>query len=365
VSVDRARAGRYLRAGVRWGRLLAPRRRAPGLRVFYGHDRVPAPGEPVAGGTAKFQRLATRFPNRPSDFTLLYLGSTWLPRDLRPLLWLVRRRGVPVVLNQNGVGYPGWAGAGGAEEFNRPLRRVLSVAEHVLYQSEFCKRSADEFLGAPRGGWEVLYTAVDVDRFVPAERPPAGGPVLLLGGDQYQSYRLELGLRTLRALLPSQPEARLLVTGRLAVPVDPLIDELGLAGQVDVLGRYSQRDAPAVFRRAHVLLHTNVNDPCPSLVIEAMACGLPVVYPKSGGVPELVGEEAGVGVEHPDSFERDEPPEPEALAAALTEVLGDLPRYALAARSRAVERFALGAWLDRHSELFQSLVGDETGLSGS
>jgi glycosyltransferase involved in cell wall biosynthesis len=325
------------------------------LRVFYGHDRVPAPGERVAGGTAKFQRLAQRFPNSPADFTLLYLGSTWLPRDLVPLLWLARRRGAPVVLNQNGVGYPGWAGER-AEEVNRPLRRALVAADHVLYQSVFCKRSADLFLGEPRGSWEVLYNAVDVERFTPAERPPGGGPVLLLGGDQTQAYRLELALRTLAALLPSQPEARLLVSGRLVVPAEPLIEELGLRGRVELVGEYAQRDAPALFRRAHLLLHTKVNDPCPSLVIEAMACGLPVVYPASGGVVELVGDEAGIGVPHPDSFERDEPPPPEALAEAVEGVLSDLARYRQAARRRAVERFALGPWLDRHAALFAELV---------
>src|SRR4029077_17969759 len=105
-------AGRYARATVRWTRLLVPRRRRPGVRVFYGHDRVPAPGEAVAGGSAKFQRLATRFPNHPTDFSLLYLGSTWLPRDTAPLLGLAQRRGIPLLVNQNGVGYPGWAGDG-------------------------------------------------------------------------------------------------------------------------------------------------------------------------------------------------------------------------------------------------------------
>jgi glycosyltransferase involved in cell wall biosynthesis len=326
------------------------------VRVFYGHDRVPGTGEPVAGGTAKFQRLATRFPNHPHDFTLLYLGSTWLPRDLRPLLWLARRRGTPVVVNQNGVGYPGWAGVEGAEEFNRPLRQALAAAQHVLYQSEFCKRAADEFLGPPSASWELLYNAVDVERFVPAEAPPADGPVLLLGGDQYQPYRLELALRTLRALLATLPDARLLVSGRLTVPVELLVRELGLAGHVEVIGRYAQRDAPSLYRRAHLLLHTKVNDPCPSVVLEAMACGLPVVYPRSGGVPELVGENAGVGVPHPDSWERDEPPAPEALASAVEQVLAELRQHAVAARSRAVERFALGPWLDRHAALFASLL---------
>ena len=355
MQVDRARVGRYARAGSRWARLLLWRRPPGGVRVFYGHDRIPAPGEPVAGGTAKFQRLATRFPNNPTGFNVLYLGSTWLPRDLRPLLWLAQRRRIPVVLNQNGIGYPGWAGVAGAKAFNRPLRRTLGVAEHVLYQSEFCKRAADEFLGPPRGAWEVLYNAVDIDRFVPAGEPPDDGPVLLLGGDQYQAYRVELALRTLRVVLDSHADARLLVTGRLVSPIEPVIAELGLDGKVELVGRYPQRDAPRIFQRSHLLLHTKVNDPCPSLVLEAMACGLPVVYPRSGGVPELVGD-AGVGVPHPDTWERDEPPSPEAMAAAVDQALRDMPRLAALARERAVERFALEPWLDRHTELFQRLV---------
>jgi len=108
IAVDGARVGRYLRAAWRWARLLPPRRRERGVRVFYGHDRVPAPGDPAAGGSAKSQRLAERFPNSPADFTLLYLGSTWLPRDLGPLLRLAGRRALPIVVNQDGIAYPGW-----------------------------------------------------------------------------------------------------------------------------------------------------------------------------------------------------------------------------------------------------------------
>lgn len=323
--------------------------------MFYGHDRVPQLGERAAGGTAKAQKLNARFPNTRVGFSVLYLGSTWLPRDLGPLLSLCSRRRIPVVVNQDGVGYPGWAGER-IEEVNRPLRRALLAADHVLYQSEFSKRSSDLFLGEPRGAWEVLPNAVDVRHFTPAERSPARGPVLLLGGDQTQAYRLELALETLRLLLASHPEATLLVTGRLVVPLEPLVERLGLAGRVHALGEYAQRDAPGVFRRAHLLLHTKVNDPCPTLVLEAMATGLPVVYPASGGTPELVGQEGGIGVAHPDSFERDEPPSAEALAAAVDRVLADLPRYAAAARERVVERFSLEPWLERHAALFSELT---------
>jgi glycosyltransferase involved in cell wall biosynthesis len=94
-------------------------------------------------------------------------------------------------------------------------------------------------------------------------------------------------------------------------------------------------------------------------VIEAMACGLPVVYPLSGGTVELVGNEAGIGVPHPNDWERDQPPAPEALAAAVIEALADRPLYSTAARQRAVERFALEPWLDRHAELFTELQAND------
>ena len=84
------------------------------------------PGEQVAGGTAKLQKLAERWPNRPTDFSLLYLGTTYLPRDLRPLLWLAKKRGARIVVNQDGVAYPGWAGAR-TDELNVPLRRAVLV----------------------------------------------------------------------------------------------------------------------------------------------------------------------------------------------------------------------------------------------
>ncbi len=116
-------SGGTARAARRWARLLLSRRPDAGLRVFYGHDVVPDPGARAAGGTAKSQRLATRFPNSPTDFTLLYLGSTWLPSDLRPLLALARRRSAPVVLNQDGIAYPGVGGSGDRElEPDQPTR---------------------------------------------------------------------------------------------------------------------------------------------------------------------------------------------------------------------------------------------------
>src|SRR5262249_56723693 len=104
------------------------------------------------------------------------------------------------------------------------------------------------------------------------------------------------------------PEARLAVAGRLVSDPQSLLTELGVGERVEFAGRYPQRDAPALYRRADVLLHTKVQDPCPTAVIEAMACGVPVVYSASGGTVELVGDKGGIGVPHQRRLERAEPP---------------------------------------------------------
>jgi glycosyltransferase involved in cell wall biosynthesis len=320
------------------------------VAVFYGHRRLPAPGDPVEGGMVKFQRLQTFFPNRPRDFNLLYLGSSSLPSDEQAVIRLAKRRSAPIVLNQNGVAYRGWAGVR-TDELNDRLRTVLRRADHVVYQSAFCKVAADRFLGEPGGGSEILHNAVDTAVFAPAPEPPPGGPLILLGGDQTASYRLETALRTLALL----PDARLLVTGTVFDSGRDLADELGLAARVLFTGRYAQRDAPSVYRRAHLLLHPKVNDPCPNVVLEALACGLPVVHSESGGTPELVGD-AGVGVGSETTWEKDVPPSPELLAAGVEHVLGRLDELRTEARARAM-RFDFAPWVERHRELFGSLVG--------
>jgi len=298
----------------------------------------------------KFQRLQTAFPNRPRDFNVLYLGSSSLPGDEQAVIRLAKKRRAPIVVNQNGVAYPGWAGSR-TDELNDRLRTVLRRADHVVYQSEFCKTAADRFLGHPPEAWEVLHNAVDTQEFTPAPGAPAGPPVLLLAGDQFQPYRLATALRTIAQL----PDVRLLVTGSLIEDGHALAEQLGVHDRVLFTGRYAQRDAPSVYRRAHLLLHPKVNDPCPNVVLEALACGLPVVHSESGGTPELVGD-AGVGVGSDTTWEADVPPDPELLATAVEHALGSLDELRARARSRA-EQFDFAPWVERHRQLFGELVG--------
>ena len=94
-----------------------------------------------------------------------------------------------------------------------------------------------------------------------------------------------------------------------------------------------------------------------------MACGVPVVYSASGGVPELVGDEAGVGCETVCDYEMDHPPDPAAMAKAVNQVAAELPRYARQARLRAVDRFDVRPWLDRHQEIFTNILKEKARTS--
>jgi glycosyltransferase involved in cell wall biosynthesis len=327
------------------------------IAVFYGHDRIPGPDEPVHGGLVKFQHLQAVYPNEPEAFNVLYLGSSNRPPDSRELIRLARERGAAVVWNQDGVAYRGWHGPGW-ERTNRPLAEGVHAADYVFFQSEFCRVGSDLWLEARKGPAEVLPNPVDTELFTPGERGGDRPLTLLLGGNQYQRYRLETALVTLRLL----PDARLLVAGRAAWHPDPRVVRRELASlldrvadRVELLGPYSQAEAPALYRRADVLLHTKYNDPCPTVVLEAMACGVPVVYSRSGGTPELVGEEAGVGVEAPLDWEEDHPPAPKELAEAVRTVAERLPDYAEAARERSLG-FDVRQWVDRHREVFERLV---------
>ncbi len=333
------------------------------VRVSYGHS-IPSRDRPAVGGIVKLQHLSALYPEESRRFNVVYFVSSRLPDGALALAAWARRKGARVVLNQNGVAYPAWYGPGWERE-NAPLTSLLRSADHVFYQSCFCRESADRFAGPAAGASEILYNSVDTRRFVPASRLKHRPLTLLLAGSQDQWYRLESAVRALAVLVRGGLDTRLIVTGRLRWTLAAaqaqreaatLIQSLGLESRIEFTGPYSQADAPAIFQRGDVLVHTKYNDPCPTVVVEGLATGLPVVYSASGGVPELVGDDAGIGIPAERSWDADIPPDPEEVAAAVDRVWRDHERFAHAARDRAVARFDVASWLGRHQAVFTSLV---------
>lgn len=353
-----------------WGRmrhrraLAATRVAVPhdGVRVSYG-GVLPSGGPTVLrGGRVKLLHLEAAFPDSPLTFNVLYLVSSAQPPYVDELARWARRQGIRVVWNQDGVAYPAWAGRAAAA-LNATMRAAMRHADYVLYQSEFCRASAARFLGLPPAPSEVLPNCVDTERFRPGAAPPPAPPwTLLAAGSHQHPGRVLRAIEVLAELRRRGRGARLLVAGMLDWP-DAAADVAraaaahGVASAVEVRPPYTQEEAPALFRQAHILVHLKYKDPCPTVVIEALACGVPVVGSRSGGLPELVGEDAGCLVDVPDSWEQLHLPDARVTADAVERILGDLGPWRAAARRRATERFAREGWVERHRAIFHRVTG--------
>lgn len=349
----------WFRGNLRWK---AVDSLAEGISVYYGHDRIPLPNEKTSGGIVKCQDLSKVYPNKLTGANILYLVSSALPPFPELLIKTAKKRGVKLVVNQNGVAIPAYHG-NKLEVINRPRRFLLRNADHVIYQSLYCKLSSDTFLTKDISSFSILPNPVDTTQFSCKEEGLCKSiPVLLLAGSHGRFYRVKAAVDALRCLKEQGIEARLKIIGRLSwkTSVEQCVSETlqccaGLKECVEIIGPYSQNEAAALYRTADILLHTQYNDACPRVVVEAMASGLPVVYSDSGGVGELVGTDAGIGIPVPKDWNTIHLPNPAEMAQGVAAVLEDYRHYSRKARERAASSLDVRTWLQRHTILFENL----------
>lgn len=327
--------------------------------VWFGGARSGDGGGPLV----KARILKQHFKDTPIGYSLLYLLSNalYLPD---PVMAAIRARDIPIVLNQNGVFYPAWHPQGWEKE-NARIAGAYHRASHVFWQSDFCRRCANHFLGERDGPGEILPNAVDTKRFKPLIGEKRDRPfTMLLTGmiGPSTAYRLSSSLDGLAVARANGLDVLLHVAGFVDKAVQgnatQQIERLGLQNAVRFLGPYSGADAPAIYQSADGYLMTKHNDPCPNVVIEAMSSGLPILYSASGGVPELVGPDAGVGIPVEESFEKIIAPEAIAIAEGLERLIATREKLAVAARTRATNKFDLSKWIGRHQTVFEQLVRD-------
>lgn len=349
-------------------RLIALQRSRSGLAVSYLSTNFPKPpasrNEFAHGGAVKLSYLSENFSHHFPSANLLYVVSS-VGHPLRlTILADAKRKGLKIVINQNGVSLPAWDGAK-SQTYNQVLQAVLRHADYIIYQSEFCKLSAQRYLSPPNVPHEIIYNPVDTRLFAPdacSEKPE--NLTLLLGGNQYEKRRLELALLTLKALHRDMSDAKLIVTGNLWTPLyeaeawtKQALQDMNLLDHVTFTGTYTQTDAPEIYSQAHVLLHTKYADPSPGLVLEALALGMPVVHLDNGGVPELVGD-AGIGVHVEHDWDRINLPSPQAMADAVAQVYARREEFSQKARQRAVDLFSLETFVAKHKEIFEKVLDD-------
>jgi glycosyltransferase involved in cell wall biosynthesis len=316
---------------------------------------------PVRGGAVKLLSLREAFACDERTFNVLYLVSSVPAEFAADLVETCRRKRIAFVWNQNGVGYAGWAGSE-AERHNAPMRRLRGQADFVVYQSEFCRQSADRFLGACATRSEILLNPVDLARFHPPPRPAPTPPWRLLAmGTQNYRERVFSVLSCAAFLRDAGIDVRLTVAGPLqwknaAAETRAEAARLGLGDIVQLRPPFEQDEAADIYRAHHILLHPKYLDPCPTVVAEALACGLPVVASRSGGLPEMTDPACAELIDAPLVWDRLITPSGEELADAVRRILPRWSEAAVAARRRAEEIFDAGRWVERHREIFAELL---------
>jgi len=124
----------------------------------------------------------------------------------------------------------------------------------------------------------------------------------------------------------------------------------GLEGRVAFAG--FREEVAALLAAADLVVHPSHADALPTALIHALAAGVPSIATDVGGIPEIVGEEAGVLVP---------PGRPAALAAAVCALAQDESRrreMETAARVRFAARFEGGMWARRLRVLYDEVLAD-------
>ena len=171
------------------------------------------------------------------------------------------------------------------------------------------------------------------------------------------------GLAGARSPLPARP-VELSVAGQVGEAAQARFMERAHAGQGEqpyslrFLGTVEQADLPALYRSAHFFYSADLNPACPNAVIEALACGTPVLAYATGALSELVDEESGRIIPYGADPWRLEPPDLPALVQGGLEILQGQERMRRAARLRAEEFFGLERMVQKYlNELF---TGEQT-----
>jgi glycosyltransferase involved in cell wall biosynthesis len=198
--------------------------------------------------------------------------------------------------------------------------RVNLYADVTIFQSHYSKFSTREKYRVIANDGPVVYNPVDIALFDPQGPKialPTGTPLVACAS---WSVNERKGTWRVDELAAEHPDFTFVLCGRF--------DAVASRPNVVRLGHLPRQQMAEALRSCDVFLNLSENDPCPNVVLEALASGLPVLYRDSGGVPELVADcgEAIEAATFRDGLDR---------VLAMRELLAER------ARQRAVAQFSL------------------------
>lgn len=222
-----------------------------------------------------------------------------------------------------------------------------------------------EYLRAGVGGHKIslIPNGVDTSVFTPQTLPrevwPGSGPVAACLANLRPEKNLPLLIEAFRLSLAQVPAARLMLIGEGSErpTLEAQIAAHGLGDHIRLLG--ARRDIPALLNQADVMALSSSTEAAPLSILEAQACGLPVVATAVGDVPRLIVEgETGFLVPSGDAG---------AMAERLARLLGDADlraRMGVAARQHVLQHYSFEQSLAARQELFLALAGQKKTRGG-
>ena len=170
----------------------------------------------------------------------------------------------------------------------------------------------------------------------------------------------EIAIRAFAAAfrdVPDPPHFEIAGDGPYRARTEALVKDLGLGGPVVFAGSLPREELWRRFSNSTALVFSSVRDTSGNVVLEALACGTPVVCFNHQGVGEMTDDACAIRVE-PTSFERSVC----GFAEAMRRLDGDpalADRMGAAGRKRALERFTWERKFDAADQIYRKLLGDD------
>jgi glycosyltransferase involved in cell wall biosynthesis len=226
----------------------------------------------------------------------------------------------------------------------RYVPATLRNVDAVITVSQAALSDIERFVTLPAGATAVIPNGVDA-AFVPvpqlraeavARRHGLRLPYVLHVGSAQARKNVPGLLAAFARLRERQPAYSLALVGTavpVGRPIRDAIDALGLASAVTAVGAVPSADLPALYSAAAVFAFPSLHEGFGLPVLEAMACGTPVVTAAIPALAETVGDAALLV----------DPRDADALGAAIERAAADLELRAML-RDRGLERAAGFTW---------------------
>ncbi len=319
------------------------------------------------GGPASFQSsmisvlkergiAVTHDPLDPAISAILLIGGAKHLESVKR----AQKAGIRVVQRLNGMNWVHRKRFTGIRHFikaefgNIKLSYIRRMADRIVYQSDFSRDWWNRIYGQLPSWQTTIHNGVDLDLFSPgvSNLPGDHYRILLVEGHLGGGYEQGLitGIQLIRLLKQRMDKPiELMVVGD--VPERLRLQAESLGEKINWRGVVNHDLIPEINRTAHLLFSADINASCPNSVIEAMACGVPVIGFDTGAMKEIVTLDAGRIACYGGNVWNLDPPDVYALADAAREVILQRQLLSMGARRQAEMNFDIGHAVDRYLEV--------------